>query len=88
MTSEVNAVPKQRGWVMKLVRGGVLPCSKNEEKRRERCFPFLVYIAHVEFKLKQKPFWDKVNVCLCPESRSCSIVNVHLSENFLVMFSP
>ena len=27
-TSEQNAVRKQRGWVMILVKGGVLPCSE------------------------------------------------------------
>ena len=45
MTSEQNAVRKQRGWVMRLVGGeGVLPCSEVRRKRKGNVFPFLVYI--------------------------------------------
>ena len=39
MTSQQNAVRKQRGWVMLLVRGGVLPCSEWTKKEGEMLSP-------------------------------------------------
>ena len=40
MTSEQNAVRKQRGWVMRLVRGGCY-LAVSERKKKGKCCPLL-----------------------------------------------
>ena len=68
--SEQNAVRKQRGWVMRLVRGVVLPCSEVRKKEGELLCSF-------SSTLHYKSTWSTNWTLTTPSMICISIIILH-----------